>query len=198
MSVATKRRLDGVRCRSAGRKMKISIPTALKCERHVEGVRRGGVSIDAFGAVDTFCSPVPCQLSQLTCPPSFYFISVGFVFALGGTPVAPPPRAISTYAPLRLLSRPLLVSFRALARVVRSSSHFVLITSHRQGVYGLSASLGIHTTQLLIALPISARARSRSTPPARLCSHRNTCPIINSHDPPIIGGISWSMGLAPF
>ena len=134
-----------------------------------------------------FAGPVSAQ--SINVPPSFYFISVGFVFALGGNPTAPPPRTISTYAPLRLFSRPLLVSFRALARAFRSSSHFVLITSHRQGVYGLSASLGIHTTQLLIALPISARARSRSTPPAGLCSQRNTCPIINSHDPPIIGDL---------
>ena len=42
---------------------------------------------------------------------------------------------------------------------------------------------------VLIALPISARARSRSTPPAGLCSQRNTCPIINSHDLPIIGDL---------
>lgn len=41
-----------------------------------------------------------------------------------------------------------------------------------------------YTAQLLIALPISARARSRSTSPAAGLQ-RNTCPIINSHDPPI-------------
>lgn len=43
-----------------------------------------------------------------------------------------------------------------------------------------------YAAQLLIALPISARARSRTTPPAAGLQ-TNACPIINCHDP-LIGG----------
>lgn len=61
--------------------------------------------------------------------------------------------------------------------------HFVLITSHRQpGRARLSALPRDNAAQLLIALPISARARSRSTSPAAGLQ-TNACPIINCHDP---------------
>lgn len=84
----------------------------------------------------------------------------------------PPPSP-----PFALVARP-----RVPVIPVRSP-YFVLITSHRQpGRARLSALPRDNAAQLLIALPISARARSRSTSPAAGLQ-TNACPIINCHDP---------------
>lgn len=85
-----------------------------------------------------FASPVSAQSINVPSPRLSILFPLVLFCARWRAPAA---HYLSTSASLRLLSRPLLVSF---AHAVRSSSHFVLITSHRRGVYGLSASLGIH------------------------------------------------------
>lgn len=151
--------------------MKISIPTAT----HSSARDTRGVSIDASSTRFVRKGGSPCRLSQLTCSVFLFYFRRFLFCARHATPHVPPPPPT---CPSALAARP-----RVPVIPVRSP-HFVLITSHRQpGRARLSALPRDNAAQLLIALPISARARSRSTSPAAGLQQTNACPIINCHDP---------------
>lgn len=128
---------------------------------------RRGVSIDASST--RFVREgggSPCRLSQLTCS-VFLFYFRRFLFCCATPHVPPPPPPIPGTEPALCFDH---------------------VTPPRsKDARWIVGSPPGYAAQLLIALPISARARSRTTPPAAGLQ-TNACPIINCHDPLIGGG----------
>lgn len=164
--------------------MKISIPTGT----HSSARDTRGVSIDASSTrfVRKRGGGLPVSAQSI----NVLRLSILFPSVFVLRPACHPTRAASASAlPLRCPRPPspsppfALVARPRVPVIPVRSPYFVLITSHRQpGRARLSALPRDNAAQLLIALPISARARSRSTSPAAGLQ-TNACPIINCHDP---------------
>lgn len=162
------------------KKMKISIPTAT----HSSARDTRGVSIDASSTRFVRKGGLPVSAQSI----NVLRLSILFPSVFVLRPACHPTRAASASALSLRCPRPPPLPFALVARprvpvIPVRSPHFVLITSHRQpGRARLSALPRDNAAQLLIALPISARARSRTTSPAAGLQ-TNACPIINCHDP---------------
>lgn len=167
-------------CRSRKKKMKISIPTGT----HSSARDTRGVSIDASSTRFVRKGGLPVSAQSI----NVLRLSILFPSVFVLRPACHPTRAASASALSLHCPRPPPLPFALVARprvpvIPVRSPHFVLITSHRQpGRARLSALPRDNAAQLLIALPISARARSRTTSPAAGLQ-TNACPIINCHDP---------------
>lgn len=160
--------------------MKISIPTGT----HSSARDTRGVSIDASSTRFVRKGGLPVSAQSI----NVLRLSILFPSVFVLRPACHPTRAASASALSLRCPPPPPLPFALVARprvpvIPVRSPHFVLITSHRQpGRARLSALPRDNAAQLLIALPISARARSRTTSPAAGLQ-TNACPIINCHDP---------------